>query len=210
MSDPTHGVLGPGDRAPDFALPAADVEGTVVLAEYRRRGPVLLTLLRGLYCPFCRRHIGLLRPACEALRAAGITHLGLVIASPERSRQYFRHFPPCFPMAAAPDRAIHRAYGLPEVIRTPELRQGTERRAAELLREAGLPAPPGEAASVFAASDGFEMTTEDQAEWQRPLQAVGHFLIGQDGRIRWARVETTVTALPKPEELLSLLERSSS
>ncbi|MGH2627320.1 MAG: redoxin domain-containing protein [Anaerolineales bacterium] len=80
MTDSTHGALGPGDRAPDFELPAADVEGTVALAEYRRRGPVLLSMLRGLYCPFCRRHISQLRPTCEALRAAGIALLGIVIA----------------------------------------------------------------------------------------------------------------------------------
>ncbi len=206
MTDPTSGALGPGDRAPDFDLPAADVEGTVALAEYRRRGPVLLTMLRGLYCPFCRRHISLLRPACEALRSSEIALLGVVIASPERSRQYFRHYPPCFPMAAAPDRAIHRAYRLPEVIRTPEFRQGTERRAAEVLRELGVQAPAGQAAAAtFAASDGFDMTTEDHAEYQRPLQAVGHFLIGHDGVIRWARVELTVTPLPETEELRSLL-----
>ena len=205
MTDSTHGALGPGDRAPDFELPAADVEGTVALAEYRRRGPVLLTMLRGLYCPFCRRHISQLRPTCEALRAAGIALLGIVIASPERSRQYFGHFPPCFPMAAAPDRATHRAYGLPEVVRTPEFREETERKAAETLRELGLQAPPGQAGSVFAASNGFEMTAEDQAEWQRPLQAVAYFLIGRDGLIRWASVETRITTLPKVEELLSLV-----
>src|SRR5437899_3681651 len=95
-------VLGPGDRAPHFALPAAYADGTVSLAEYLGRGPVFLTMLRGLYCPFCRRHVSQLRPACEALRASGITHLGIVVASPERARQYFRHFPPCFPIGAAP------------------------------------------------------------------------------------------------------------
>ena len=58
---------------------------------------------------------------------------------------------------------------------------------------------------MFSTSDGFEMTAADQAEWQRPLQAVGHFLIGRDGLIRWARVETSITALPPPEELLSLV-----
>ena len=38
-----------GEPAPDFTLPAADREGTVSLAEYRDRGPVLLALFRGLY-----------------------------------------------------------------------------------------------------------------------------------------------------------------
>ncbi len=41
--------LQPGERAPDFSLPAADREGTVSLADYCDRGPVLLVLLRGLY-----------------------------------------------------------------------------------------------------------------------------------------------------------------
>jgi peroxiredoxin len=38
-----------GEPAPDFTLPAADRGGTVSLAEYRDRGPVLLALFRGLY-----------------------------------------------------------------------------------------------------------------------------------------------------------------
>ena len=205
MDERLIGALGPGDRAPDFELPAADAEGTISLAEYRARGPVLLIMLRGLYCPFCRRNISLLRPTCEALRAAGITLLGLVVATPSRARQYFRHFPACFPMAAAPDRTIHRAYGLGETIRTPEMREHTERRAVEILRERGVEAPLGQAAQVFAASDGFEMTAEDDTEWKRPLQAVGYFLIGPDGVVRWAHSAMQVTLLPAPEELLPLI-----
>jgi peroxiredoxin len=204
MTDQRHGALGPGKRAPDFELPAADVEGTVTLAEYRRRGPVLLTMLRGLYCPFCRRHISQLRPACEALGAAGIALLGIVVASPERARQYFKYFPACFPMAAAPDHAIHRAYGLPEVARTPEFVEETERRATEILREQGVEAAAGQGRSILMASDGFVMTPEDQAAWQRPHQAIGQFLIGRDGLIRWARIDSWMLPVPEVEELSSL------
>lgn len=39
----------PGERAPEFTLPAAHGDGTVSLAEYRGRGPVLVALFRGLY-----------------------------------------------------------------------------------------------------------------------------------------------------------------
>ena len=39
----------PGDPAPDFTLPAANSEGTVSLADYRGRSPLLLALYRGLY-----------------------------------------------------------------------------------------------------------------------------------------------------------------
>jgi peroxiredoxin len=205
MTDSSRTVLGRGDRAPNFALPAASAEGTVALADYLGRGPVFLTMLRGLYCPFCRRHVSQLRPACEALRASGVTLLGVVVASPERARQYFRHFPPCFPIGAAPDRAIHRAYGLPERIRPPDMHQTVERHAAEILRESGLQFSPGQAVEVFARSDGFEMTSEDDAEWRRPLQVTGDFLIGCDGLIRWARVDTILTEFPKVEDLVSLL-----
>ncbi len=41
--------LQPGEAAPDFALPAAHGEGSVSLAEYRGKTPVLVALLRGLY-----------------------------------------------------------------------------------------------------------------------------------------------------------------
>jgi peroxiredoxin len=205
MTDPIQGGLVPGDRAPDFDLPAADGEGRVALAEHLRNGPVLLTMLRGLYCSFCRRHISQLRPTCVEARSAGLSLLGIVVASPERARQYFGHFPPCFPMAAAPDRATHRAYGLPQVDRTPAFRQETERRAAEILRELAVEAPVGQATAVFATADGFEMTPEDQAEWQRPLQSVAYFLIGRDGLIRWTRVEPRIVPLPKLEELLSMI-----
>ena len=41
--------LQPGDRAPDFTLPTAHREGSMSLADYRGKSPVLLALLRGLY-----------------------------------------------------------------------------------------------------------------------------------------------------------------
>ena len=43
------GLVAAGEPAPDFALPAAHAEGSVSLAEYRGRHPVLLALFRGLY-----------------------------------------------------------------------------------------------------------------------------------------------------------------
>jgi len=39
----------PGEPAPDFVLPAAPGPGTVSLAQYRGRSPVLVALFRGVY-----------------------------------------------------------------------------------------------------------------------------------------------------------------
>jgi peroxiredoxin len=41
--------VGPGEPAPDIVLPSAHGEGTVSLADYRGRSPVLVALFRGLY-----------------------------------------------------------------------------------------------------------------------------------------------------------------
>jgi len=205
MADQAPKLAKPGDRATDFKLPAADREGTVVLGDFLRRGPVLLVVMAGLYCAFCRRHISQLRPACETLRASGIELVGLVIASAERARRYFQYRPPCFPLAAAPDREIHRGYGLPVLDRTPAFREETERLAANALRELGLQSPPGEADMTFNSWDGFDVTPEDEAESKLPPQSIGYFLIGRDGVIRWARGGGRVQALPKAEELLALV-----
>jgi peroxiredoxin len=205
MGDRAPKLAKPGDRAPDFELPAADREGTVALGKFLRRGPVLLVVMAGLYCAFCRRHISQLRPACETLRASGIELVGLVIASPERARRYFQYRPPCFPVAAAPDRAIHRAYGLPVLDRTPAFREETERLAMDALRELGLQAPPGQADKTFDSWDGFDMTPEDETESKLSPQSIGYFLIGRDGVIRWARGGGRVQSLPKAEELLALV-----
>jgi peroxiredoxin len=41
--------LAPGERAPDIVLPSGHGEGTVSLADYRGKSPVLVALFRGLY-----------------------------------------------------------------------------------------------------------------------------------------------------------------
>ena len=44
-----------GEFAPNFTLPAVERDGTVSLADYRGRFPLLIGLFRGVYCPLCRR-----------------------------------------------------------------------------------------------------------------------------------------------------------
>jgi peroxiredoxin len=139
MTDTIGPLLGPGHRTPDFDRPAADRDGRISLSDYYRRGPVFLLLLRGVYCAFCRRHISQLKSSCDLLQGAGIPMLGVVIASAERSRLYFRFgAAPCFPVAAAPDRSVHRAYGLPAVERTPEMVAHATQQADEALREMNI------------------------------------------------------------------------
>jgi peroxiredoxin len=205
MTDRAGRPLGPGDLAPDFDLPAADHEGRISLADHYRRGPLLLLLLRGLYCAFCRRQISQLKSSCDLLQGGGISMLGVVIASPERSRLYFKfRARPCCPTAAAPDRSVHRAYGLGASARTPELMGPINQRAAEILRDLNVDGE-GDPLMALHHHGGWVDTPEDEAEFKRPLQSVGYYLIDRQGVIRWARVGDVITDVPGPESLLTLV-----
>jgi hypothetical protein len=77
-------------------------------------------------------------------------------------------------------------------------------RASEVLREMNIDGGV-DVADVFQKLDGFELTVEDDAEFQRPLQSVGYYFIDRDGVIRWASVGKLLSALPEPETLLALV-----
>jgi len=103
--DESHALrppLRPGERAPDFALPRADREGVVSLADYQGRGPLFLGLFRGLSCAFCRRAIAQLDVTGDRLRALGVETLGIVATTPENARLYFRYRPARLSLAADP------------------------------------------------------------------------------------------------------------
>jgi|SRR5262245_14505045 len=205
MTEQVGPLLGPGDRAPDFDLPAADRDVRISLSDCYHRGPVLLLLLRGLYCSFCRRHISQLRSTCDLLQGAGIAMLGVVIASAERSRLYFRFgHTPCFPLAAAPDRSVHHAYGLPAVVRTPQMMAAGIQLATEMLREMNIDSR-GDPFNTMHHYDGWVDTPEDDAEFKRPLQSVGYYFIDRQGIIRWASAGKLLNELPRPESLLALV-----
>ena len=45
----TRQPLKPGEAAPEFTLPTAPEDGSVSLADYRRRSPLLLVLSRSVW-----------------------------------------------------------------------------------------------------------------------------------------------------------------
>jgi peroxiredoxin len=203
---PRH--IHPGDRAPDFTLPAAQAAGAVSLAEYRARSPVLLALFRGLYCPFCRRNIVQLGETSRRLATLGVATVGVIATPAERSRLYFRFRPTPIPFGADPELSTHRAYGLPNLPVTPEIMAAIEGAARQRTRELGVEAKPGEAIKVFSALDGFEPVSSDEADYQRhQAQLEGQFLIDQEGVVRWCSIEgakgpENLGRLPTEEELL--------
>ena len=201
--------LQPGDPAPAFALPAANREGAVSLADLRGRA-FLIGFFRGLHCPFCRRQVVELAHAQPALRASGIETLAVINTPLERARLYFRHRPTPVALLCDPDCRTHRAFGVPHIEFLPEgsgERPEWPHRASMAQFEAARVNPTGELPEplqpmasnpVLNAKDGFELNDTDQAIFaEHGTQLGGHFLVDAQGIVRWSQIE----ALDGPNSL---------
>ena len=196
--------LAPGQRAPDFTLPAANREGTVSLSDALGRGPVLLALFRGLYCPFCRHQIARLGVTADKLRESGVETLGIVATPAERSRLYFRYRQARISLAADPDLTTHRAYGLPGMPLSPEIMHAVDQAAVAYGRQHGVSVSPGSAHHDLNAIDGYQPTKDDEADLMRQqAQFIGQFLIDRGGVVRWANVERVPGEFPSEADLLA-------
>jgi peroxiredoxin len=200
----------PGEPAPDFTLPAANREGSVSLADYRGRSPVLLAMYRGLYCPFCRRHVVQLGTTAEKLQTVGVETLAIVASKAERARFYFRHRPIRSAVGADPELITYRAYGVPQTGRTPEVRQAVQDFYRNLARELKLEVPDDQARDAIGRLDGFEVTESEKAESERhQIQFTAQFLVDRHGIVRWANIECAQEGLagidkfPTDQELLA-------
>jgi peroxiredoxin len=148
-----------GEPAPGFLLPAVTEDGNVTLADYRGRTQVLLAMMRGLYCAFCRRHIAQLGTTRQKLQALGVEVLAIVGTQPEPARLYYRFRPAGVLVAADPDLVTHRAYGVPQPALTPELTQAVASKYLGLARELQIPTTDqAEIRNALARRDGFEMS----------------------------------------------------
>ncbi|MBI4609390.1 MAG: redoxin domain-containing protein [Candidatus Rokubacteria bacterium] len=200
----------PGEPAPDFTLPAVQRAGTVSLADYRGRSPLLLALFRGVYCPMCRRHIAQLGFTQEKLRALGVETLGIVATKPEHARLYFRLHPTRVALAADPELSTHRAYGVPKPPVTPELTQAVESLRLNPSGELPEPLPVSEMIQALNRLDRFEPAPTDQEDAQRQFpQLIGQFLLDRGGIVRWVNIEAKeglngIGKFPTGDELLAV------
>ena len=220
--------LQPGDLAPDFQLPAVNREGTVSLADYRGKSPVLVGLFRGLHCPFCRRQIARLSQTQEKLAREGVQTVAVVNTPAQRARQYFQYRPTSVVLAADPDVSTHRAYGLrpfavlpdetdPNDVHWPQ--SSTMERMMKTRSTANGELP--EAMNLMAVMDTlntrdqFEMTDVDQHIKEAHMtQLAGQFLIDSAGKIRWSFVEAPdspdqLGQFPSDDEVLSAARAAS-
>jgi peroxiredoxin len=213
MSQEQGSPLQPGESAPEFTLPAVDRDGTVALANFRGKHPLLLVLMRGLQCPFCRRNIVRLGITRKKLETIGVETLAVVATTPERARLYLKYRPASVPLAADPDMATHRGYGVPCYPVTPDLTQQLRNVRVDPFNELPEPVPIIEANDVLDRLDGFELTETDRRDRARQfydsLQLCAQYMVDRDGVVRWRYVEGETGGLeaagrfPSDEEVLA-------
>ncbi|BCG99810.1 hypothetical protein MesoLj131c_17480 [Mesorhizobium sp. 131-3-5] len=223
MSAPSDLVpLQPGDRAPNVILDAITQEGKIALDDFRGQKPVLVGLFRGLHCAFCRRHIAAQARLDPELRERGVESLTVVNTPIERARLYFRYHPmPNLLAASDPERASHRAFGLPNLEFTEKETNWPYKvsmAAAKDMRvdmPGELPGPmdPMAAGEILDKKDHYELTEADKQMMATGYgQLVGQFLLDRQGIVRWSFTEVPeggryMFGAPNPRELMSAVSQ---
>ncbi|RUX49386.1 redoxin domain-containing protein [Mesorhizobium sp. M4A.F.Ca.ET.020.02.1.1] len=214
--------LQPGDRAPNLVLDAITQEGKIALDDFRGQKPVLVGLFRGLHCAFCRRHIAAQARLDPELREKGVGSLTVVNTPIERARLYFRYHPmPNLLAASDPERASHRAFGLPNLEFTQDETNWPYKVSMAAVKDmridipGELPGPmdPIAAGEILGKKDHYEMTEADEQMMATGHgQLVGQFLLDRQGIVRWSFTEVPeggryMFAAPSPQELMSAVSQ---
>jgi peroxiredoxin len=216
MTPGFKGLLQPGDRAPEFSLPAVQTDRVVTLSDYRHRKGLFLGLFRGLYCPFCRRAIAQMAASAEKLKPLGIESLGVVATELENARLYYRFRPTGLPLAVDPTLSTHRSYHVPKPELSPQVLASIQSIRVNPTGELPAPLKIEEAAGMLDKLDGFQRTDVDQRDAADFMQLEGQFLIDREGVIRWVNIECAhdgpagMGKFPTVDELLAAAQNTIS
>ena len=188
-----------GEPAPPFVLDAITRDGQVSLDDYRDRSGLFLNLVRGLHCPFCRRHLTQLASTESQLKGIGIDTLVVLSTSPTHAQKYLRYRPSPLTIASDPGTDVHRNYGLPRFQVSDDV-DGWPRNLNAKSFGTPLPDPTGEnrepatipeTIAKLNKKDEYEAVA-GEAEPDVGAEGVmleGRFLIDRHGIIRWVHVE---------------------
>jgi hypothetical protein len=156
----------------------------------------------------------------EKLKAVGVETMAVVNTPLARARLYFKYRPSRVLLAADPEAATHRLFGVPAGVLVENESEASWSRGtvtmgqmqAALINPTGeLPTPqnPFVAMEILNQRDGFEVTEIDgQIAAAHGMQLAGHFLIDRDGVIRWLQIEAAerigdLSKFPSDEEIVA-------
>jgi peroxiredoxin len=170
--------LAVGDSLPDFAL--EDGAGrTWTSTDLLDRGPLVLALFRGGWCPYCELTMLALEDARPAIEALGATAIGVMPGGREQAASAAARRSIGYPLLADPANGFARMCGL----------------AYELS--------PGHIRIHQARGRNFPVLHND-AIWRLPVPAV--FVVEPSARVAFAFSDVDPSRWPDPDALLASLE----
>lgn len=171
-----------GDLAPEFTLAAAD--GVVFSSkELLKKGPLIVSFYRGVWCPYCNLELQALQASLAYYRAAGADLVAISPQTPVNSRRSERENELDFPILSDVGGAVAEAFGI---------RFALPDYLIELYKTFGINLPE---------INGAEANGDES--WTLPVPA--RFLIASSGEIHYADINPDYTHRPEPEALLPAL-----
>lgn len=171
-------ILPVGAKAPAFELP--DHNGKMVSsADLLAKGRLVLSFIRGRWCPFCVGQMEAMNLVLRQIEQAGAAFVAI---SPQTVKQsFFMHdqHQLRFPLLSDAGNKVARQFGL--TYRVPSLQEAIYRRAF-----VNLP-----------------FTNGDES-WELPIPAT--YIVDRDGTVLYASANEDYTERPEPTEVVGFLQ----
>jgi peroxiredoxin len=172
-------ALKAGMKAPDFALPDAH-SGTVRLAELLKKGPLVVTFYRGVWCPYCNMDLQSIEERANEIRALGASLVAISPQTAPNRRKSERENELSFPILSDHGNALADQFGLRFRL-------------------------PDELIAVYKGFGNDLAIGNGEDSWTLPMPA--RYVIATDGTIAYAEVNADYTRRPDPSDLLPVLRR---
>jgi peroxiredoxin len=172
-------ALKAGDRAPDFVL--NDPDGKPVSSrELVAKGPLVVSFYRGVWCPYCNLELQALQAQLADIEARGATLIAVSPQTAPNSRRSQRDNKLNFTILSDPKAEVADAFGIRFAL-------------------------PDYLIEVYKQFKNDLPLVNGDPSWVLPMPA--RYVIGTDGIIAYAEVNSDYTQRPDPSELLPVLDR---
>lgn len=170
-----------GDKAPAFLL--KDPEGNVVSSEeLLRKGPLVVSFYRGVWCPYCNMELQALQEALPEFEKLGASLVAISPQTAPNSRKSTRQNNLTFPILSDEKGNVGEAFGLKFKL-------------------------PDYLVDLYKSLKNDLPAFNDDPDWTLPMPA--RYVIGQDGTILYSEVNPDYTRRPEPEDMLDALRRAA-
>ena len=171
-----------GDVAPPFSL--RDPEGNLVnSSDLLKRGPLVLSFYRGVWCPYCNIELQALEAAKPEFDRYGALLVAISPQTAPNSRKSVRQNKLSFPILSDVKGEVGAAFGL---------RFDLPDYLVELYKQLKNDLP----------------TFNDDPSWTLPMPA--RYVIGQNGVILYSEVNPDYTRRPEPEDMVPVLQQAAA